>query len=103
MLDNAITEEKINRAKEVSRYFYESNIWKKYQESKEPVNLAGYINVIAKRINRSKGQLYDDFKVAHVLRYITIFSDKENQRLYLREGANKKEIYVNRPDSGGIQ
>lgn len=101
LLEDAITEVMIDRAREVSRYFYDSHIWKKYQQSKEPINLAGYINVIARAVNRLKKELYDDFKVAHYMHYITIYSDKDKQRLYLREGEKKDEIYVHKPDSGG--
>jgi uncharacterized protein (TIGR00288 family) len=88
---DSITGYMIERAKEVSRYFYDSHIWKRSLISKEPISLPGYIEVIAKVINRLKGDLYNDFKVAHYLHYVTISADKE-KRLFLGEGANKDEI-----------
>ncbi|MCL6592182.1 MAG: NYN domain-containing protein [Firmicutes bacterium] len=94
LLEDEITEEMVERAKEVSKYFYNSHIWKKYQQTKEPIALAGYVNVIEKVLNRLKRQLYDDFKAAHCLGYVTIYTDAEKQRLYIREGEKKDEIYV---------
>jgi hypothetical protein len=86
------TPEQIARAKEVSRYFYNSNIWKRCIHQKEPINLNGYIQVIAKVLNRSNNEILDDFKVAHHLKYVTIYQDQFRQQLYIKEGERMEEV-----------
>ncbi|MCL6591469.1 MAG: NYN domain-containing protein [Firmicutes bacterium] len=95
-----ITQEMIERAREVSRYFYGSHIWKRSLATGEPVNLLGYIKVISRVLNRFENELLHDFKAAHHLHYVTIYVDKEN-RLFLREGEKKGDIYTTKPDRGG--
>ena len=85
--------EAIERAGEVSRYFYESHIFKKSIQLKEPVNLKGYINVLSRILNRFPNEILNDFKIAHHLKYITIYQD-QNQRLCLRQGEKKNEFIL---------
>ncbi|HEX3045820.1 MAG TPA: NYN domain-containing protein [Bacillota bacterium] len=85
------TEERVERAREVARHLYHSHIWKRSAETEEPVSLIGYINVVARIINRLPGEILNDFKVAHQLKLVTIYQDQE-QRLFLREGEERERI-----------
>lgn len=85
-----IGEEEIERAKEVSKHFYNSHIWKKSTQHEEPINLKGYINVISRIVNRFPGEILNDFKVAHQLKYVTIYQD-QNHRLYLKQGERMED------------
>ena len=67
--------EDIGRAQEVARYFYQSHIWKRASLLGEPVSLKGYLDVISKVIHRFRGDILDDFKLAHCLKYVTIYQD----------------------------
>lgn len=67
----------IDRAQEVARYFYQSNIWKRASFLGEPVSLKGYLDVISKVIHRFRGDILDDFKLAHCLKYVTIYQDPQ--------------------------
>lgn len=88
-----ITDAQVERAREVARYLYSSQIWRKSSQLGEPVSLTGYINVIARVINRFPGEILNDFKVAHHLKYITIYQD-QNRKLFIKEGEKKDEISI---------
>ncbi|MCL6591589.1 MAG: NYN domain-containing protein [Firmicutes bacterium] len=78
--------EQIERAKEVCRYFYNSHIWRRSLRQNEPVNLHGYIQVISRIINRSAAEILDDFKRAHLLKYVTIYQDPSRRQLFIKQG-----------------
>jgi uncharacterized LabA/DUF88 family protein len=80
-----LTAERVERAREVARHLFNSNIWKRSTETEEPVSLTGYINVLARIVNRFPGEILNDFKVAHQLKLVTIYQSPE-QRLYIKEG-----------------
>ncbi|MCL6588432.1 MAG: NYN domain-containing protein [Firmicutes bacterium] len=85
-----IKEEDIERAKEVSKHFYNSHIWRKSTQQDTPINLKGYINVISRVVNRFSGDILNDFKTAHCLKYVTIYQDQDH-RLCLKEGERMNE------------
>jgi len=87
----AVTTEEIERAKEVSKRFYNSNVWKKSEQTGESVSLKGYINILAKTVIRNQAQILEDFKLAHHLRYIQIYAD-EKKGLCLREGVKRVDL-----------
>jgi uncharacterized LabA/DUF88 family protein len=89
-----INDEKIKRALEVSRFLCTSNIWKKYTRMGEPINLTGYVNVISKVINRIPDEITNDFKVAHSLKYVSIY-EGQNHRLFLGQGEKYSEVITN--------
>jgi uncharacterized LabA/DUF88 family protein len=89
-LDN-IGEKEISQAKEVSQRLYSSQIWKKASLLKEPINLKGYINVISRTINRRSGEILDDFKLAHHLKFVTIYQDRNNG-VCIKQGEKKNEF-----------
>ncbi|MCL6592068.1 MAG: NYN domain-containing protein [Firmicutes bacterium] len=88
---SSVTEDGLARAREVARYLYASHIWKRAAGQGEPVSLTGYVNVVARIVNRFPGEILNDFKLAHLLKYVTIYPD-QNQRLYLKEGEKKDDI-----------
>lgn len=88
-----ITDAQVERAREVARLFYSSRIWRKSAQLGEPVSLIGYINVITRVINRFPGEILNDFKVAHHLKYITIYQG-QNQKLCIKQGEMKDEFLV---------
>jgi uncharacterized LabA/DUF88 family protein len=87
-----INEAAIARAREVSEHFYRSNIWKKHTLLAEPVNLQGYINVISKIVHRTPDEILNDFKVAHYLKYVTLYS--QSQQLYIKQGSEKDTLFL---------
>jgi uncharacterized LabA/DUF88 family protein len=86
-----IKEEDIERAKEVSKHFYSSHIWRKSTEQETPINLRGYINVISRVVNRFSVDILNDFKMAHCLKYVTIYQDQDH-RLCLKQGERMNEV-----------
>ncbi len=86
-----ITAEEIDRAKEVSKLLYGSNVWKKYEQVGEIISLKGYINILAKTVIRNQAQILEDFKLAHHLQYINIYNDQK-KGLCLREGPKRAEL-----------
>lgn len=86
---DTVTEDEINRAREVACYLYSSRIWKRASQISEPVSLTGYLTVIGRVINRFPADLLNDFKRAHCLKYVTIYQDQS--KLYLRQGERKDE------------
>jgi hypothetical protein len=79
------------RAKEVARYFYKSHIRERAASLGKPVNLKGYLDVVAKVVNRHPDEIMFDFKLAHCLKYVTIYQDLE-RGLCLKEGKNMGEV-----------
>jgi hypothetical protein len=61
--------------KEVAHYFYKSHIWERASVSGKLVNLKGYPEVVAKVVNHHPDEILDDFKLAHSLKYVTIYQD----------------------------
>jgi uncharacterized LabA/DUF88 family protein len=86
-----VTDEDIERAKEVSKLFYGSNVWKKYEQTGEIISLKGYINILAKTVIRNQAQILEDFKLAHHLEYIFIYNDPK-KGLCLKEGPKRVEL-----------
>jgi uncharacterized LabA/DUF88 family protein len=75
----------ILHAREVSHYFYNSQIWTRAALSGKPVTLNGYLPVIAKVVHRNSEVLSNDFKLAHALKYITVYQDSV-RGLCIKEG-----------------
>jgi uncharacterized LabA/DUF88 family protein len=82
---------KVRRAREVARYFYRSHIWTQASILGKPVNLKGYLDVIAKVIKRSPADILNDFKLAHCLKYLTIYQHPA-RGLCLKEGKQIKKL-----------
>jgi hypothetical protein len=76
---------KIEQAREVTSYFYNSNIWKKSFIYGEPVRLKGYIDAIIGVVKRSANDIINDFKLAHTLKYVTLYSEP-NKGLCIKAG-----------------
>ena len=81
----------VRRAMEVSRYFYKSHILKRANALGKPVNLKGYLGVVARTVNRHPDEILADFRLAHCLQYVTIYQDPE-RGLCLREGEKMGEV-----------
>jgi uncharacterized LabA/DUF88 family protein len=81
----------IRRAREVTRYFYKSHIWTQASILEKPVSLKGYLDVIVKVVKRSPDDILDDFKLAHCLKYITIYQDPA-RGLCLKEGKQMEKV-----------
>lgn len=88
-----VTPHEMKNAREVARRLYESQIWKRAAGRDEPVSLNGYIQVISKALSRSPVEILDDFKLAHHLKYVTIYQDP-SRRLFLREGQRKEALHI---------
>jgi uncharacterized LabA/DUF88 family protein len=88
--DAAHTSAAVERAKEVARMFYTSQIWRRAVQLNEPVNLSGYTQAITKAVRGYSGDILDSFKLAHALQFITIYHGP-NQKLFIKEGAKKEE------------
>jgi uncharacterized LabA/DUF88 family protein len=82
---------KIRRAREVARYFYKSHIWTQAAILGKPVHLKGYLDVIGRVVKRSSDDILNDFKLAHCLKYITIYQHPARE-LCLKEGNRKPGI-----------
>ena len=67
----------IRRAMEVARYFYKSHIWERSSALGKPVSLKGYLDVVAGVVNRHPDEVLNDFRLAHCLKYVTIYQDPE--------------------------
>ena len=89
-----IDEGDIENAKEVSKLFYNSYIWKNHGIQGEPISLNGYVNIISKAVNRFPNRIIEDFKLAHQLKYITIYHHPK-KGLCLTEGEKKSELLEN--------
>jgi uncharacterized LabA/DUF88 family protein len=83
--------EKIARAREVAYYFYQSHIWKQAFIFGTPVSLKGYLDVLIKVIKRSADDILEDFKLAHCLKYVTIYQDSI-RGLCVKEGERRKRV-----------
>ncbi len=82
---------KLQRAEEVAGYFYKSHIRAQASLLGKPVNLKGYLDVVAKVVKRSPAEILDDFKLAHCLKYITIYKDPD-RGLCVKEGNGKPKL-----------
>ena len=71
-----IDQDQIARAREVAFYFYRSKIWRKSSLDGKPITLKGYLDVIIRVLKRSADELLSDFRLAHSLKYLTIFQDQ---------------------------
>ena len=85
------TADDIERAREVSKLFYGSNVWKKYEQIGEIISLKGYMNILAKTVIRNQAQILEDFKLAHNLEYVHIYNDPKTG-LCLKEGSKRHEL-----------
>lgn len=81
----------IEKAQEVSKLFYHSNVWKVYNKVGDPITLKGYIHIVSKKVGREDDQILNDFKLAHRFKYVTIYRD-ENKGLCLTKGDNYQEV-----------
>ena len=81
----------IEKAKEVAKFFYSSNIWKLYEKDGNPITLQGYLKVISPKIGRDAAQVIRDFELAHHYKYVTIYKD-DNKGFCLKKGDNYLEI-----------
>lgn len=88
-----ISPEQINRAREVARCLYNSKIWLRASITQSLVNLKGYLSVVVKVVNREPEEVLNDFKMAHYLKYLTIYQDPE-RGLCIKEGDRKNEAFV---------
>lgn len=88
---DTLTHEQIERAKEVSRFFYHSKIWEHYITDGVKVSLSGYAPMLTTVTSRLKEEIIDDFKVAHYLKYVTLYED-EQKGICIKEGENRSEI-----------
>jgi hypothetical protein len=79
-------QERLDRAREVSKHFYNSHIWRRSLRQGEPISLTGYIQVISKIVKRSTDEIMDDFKQAHLLKYVTIYPDPSRRQLLIKQG-----------------
>jgi uncharacterized LabA/DUF88 family protein len=82
---------KVRRAREVARYFYKSHIWTQASILGKPVHLKGYLDVVARVIKRSPDDILNDFKLAHCLKYLTIYQHPA-RGLCLKEGEQMKRL-----------
>jgi uncharacterized LabA/DUF88 family protein len=82
---------KVRRAREVARYFYKSHIWTQASILGKPVHLKGYLDVIIRAVKRSSDDILNDFKLAHCLKYITIYQHPA-RGLCLKEGEQMKRL-----------
>lgn len=85
-----LTGAEIDRAKEVAKLFYNSQIWRRAVQLNEPVNLSGYTQAITKAVLHHSGDILDSFKLAHALQFITIYHGPDS-KLFIKEGAKKEE------------
>jgi hypothetical protein len=83
--------EKIEQAREVASHFYNSNIWKKTFLTGELVCLKGYIDALIWAVKRSSNDILDDFKLAHALKYVTLYLD-QNKGLCIKAGERFEDI-----------
>jgi hypothetical protein len=84
----------IENAREVTKWLFNSNIWKECEKSGEPVTLKGYVIVISKVVKRSPSRIIADFRLASELGYVKIVNDSRKGDC-LRRGENYKEILDN--------
>ena len=70
-----VYESDADKAREVSRYLYCSNVWRNFEKTGEPVTLKGYVLIISKAVNRLPSQVLKDFELADFLGYVKIYND----------------------------
>jgi uncharacterized LabA/DUF88 family protein len=81
----------IRRAKEMALYYYKSFIMKNASHGIQPVSLKLYIGAVARVFNRHPDEILYNFKLAHCLKYVTIYQDPE-WGLCLKEGEKIGEV-----------
>lgn len=81
----------IRRAKEMAIYYYKSLIIKHASMVSEPVSLKVYLKAVAGLFNRHPDELLFDFRLAHCLKYVTIYQDPE-RGLCIKEGKKMEEV-----------
>lgn len=86
-----VSPENIRCAKEVCQYFYNSHIWTKSSILRTPVSLKGYVDVVAKAVHRSVEEVLDNFKLAHALKYVTLYLEP-NKGLCIKDGERFEDI-----------
>lgn len=64
-----------DKAKEVSRYLYCSNVWRNHEKTGDPVTLKGYALIISKAVKRLPSQIMKDFEAANFYGYIKLYED----------------------------
>ena len=84
-------ENAVLKAKEVARLLYRSKIWRNYERLGDPVSLDGYAKTVARTLREEPAQISRHLKLAHYLKYITIYQDAK-KGLCLREGVNRTEL-----------
>lgn len=82
-----VYESDADKAKEVSRYLYCSNIWRKHEKTGEPVTLKGYAMIISNAVNRLPSQVIQDFQLADFFGFVKIYND-HFKGLCLKRGDN---------------
>jgi uncharacterized LabA/DUF88 family protein len=81
----------LRRAREISRYFYQSHIWTRSSILGKQVTLAGYMDVITKVVERPPAEILEDFKLAHSIRYIKLYRDPE-RGVCIKEGELMRRV-----------
>jgi uncharacterized LabA/DUF88 family protein len=81
----------VRRAREVAKYFYQSHIWTRSSLLGKPISLYGYLDVITKVVHRSPDEILDDFKLAHNMKFITLYKDPE-RGMCIKAGENMGRV-----------
>lgn len=96
---NHLSNREVEQAKEVSKLLYVSKIWSHYENFGTKISLKGYSAMITGVTSRLQEEIIDDFKVAHYLKYITLYHDphkgiciKEGDKRYEIDSANIKRV-----------
>ncbi len=87
----ALTEKQIAQAKEVSTLLYISKIWGQYENYGTSISLKGYSAMITGVTSRLQEEISTDFRVAHYLKYVTLYYDHQ-KGLCIKEGKNRYEV-----------
>jgi uncharacterized LabA/DUF88 family protein len=82
------------KAKELSKYLYESKFWREYLQNNIKVGLNGYVDIVNRNIWRQidKEDIMNLFKIAYCLEYVMIWKDTDGM-YYIDEGKNKNMVY----------
>jgi hypothetical protein len=84
-------ESDIVKAREVSWFFYCSNVWRNHMLTGQPITLKGYAMIIARKLNRTPSQIIKDFEVADLIGYVKLYEDPQKGPC-LEKGANYSRI-----------
>ena len=91
IVPDVINLKKIRQAREVARYFYHSDIRQRSSSFGKPINLNGYVDVVAKVVHRHLDEVILDFKLAHGMKLVTIYTDPA-RGLCIKEGPQLARI-----------